>query len=483
MASDRKKAGEKVALAQDHQLKTLRRHMGKLEEHTSDLQSETADHADALSDLDARMSALLSDAGLARPSDNELEEVEIADPLQLSEFEATAIRQRLPDLSLGIEVPDVEADWHSYLHEVDQYVEKNDIDLTRDPLEQLIPPHRAAEIYREFQGDFGPTPWDRWDYGIVAVAVIAGTLLDYFIVATPLGNSFKRQDQRASPLTGWLKEKSESPLIKRLENWAKAKQKGRVPYDVRLGRGYRDVNKALHAFTHRQSSLGHDPILGLLYGTIDILCNTCTFVDDQGRFRVYEKVLKDTSTADPMLTIPDAIVKVILHYLSDAFTKKGLPAPFMAQIQRIQADSGLALETADTVSINELTRHMYSNGYDLRHFLTMAIVPAFAELIIRTYHAVRGSSEEVDLGKEGIRARLKLSKMLLVTHALLSSTNILKTALYRWDPTALNLAEFVALAKQMLSLWKLSHERNDLIAKELEDRYKELLRESETTLY
>ena len=479
MAPDRKKTGEKVALAQDHQLKALQRHMGKLETHTSDLQSETADHADALSDLETRTSALLSDAGLARPSNNELEEIEIADQLQLAEFEATAIGQRLPDLSVGIEVPDVEAGWDSYLHEVDQYIEKNDIDLTRDPLEQLIPPHRAAEIYREFQEDFGPSPWDRWDYGIVAVAVIAGALLDYFIVATPLSKKFKGKPQRASPLTDWMREKSDSPFIKKVENWAKAKQKGRVPYDVTLGPRYRDVNKALHAFTHRQSSLGHDPIFGLLYGTIDILCNTCTFVDDQARLRVYEKILKDTSTADPMLSIPDAIVKVILHYLSDAFTEKGLPAPFMAQIQRIQADSGFTLKSGgDAVSINKLTGHMYRNGYDLRHFFAMAIVPAFAELIIRTYHAVRVSGEDVDLGIEGIRGRLKLSKMLLVTHALLSGTNILKTALYRWDPTALNLAQFVALAKQMLILWKLSHERDDLLAKELEDRYKELLRVS-----
>ena len=465
MAPDRNKTGEKVALAQDHQLKTLQRHMGKLEEHTSDLQSETADHDDALSDLDARMSALLSDPGLARPSNNELEEVEIADQLQLSEFEATAIRQRLPDLSLGIEVPDGEAGWDSYLREVDQYIKENDIDLTRDPLEQLIPPHRAAKIYREFQKDFGPSPWDRWDYGIVAATVIAGILLDYFIVATPLGKDFKGQAQRASPLTTWMREKSKSPLIQKIAKWAEVNAK--VPYDA-----VDPSSKSLHPIVHRLSSLGHDPIFGLLYGTIDILRNTCTFVDDQGRLQVNG----NTDTAVSVLEIPDAIVKVILHYLSDSFTSTGLPAPFLAQIQRIQADSGFTLERGgNTVSVNDLTRHMYRNGYDVRHFLTMAIVPAFAELVIRTYHAVRVGNEDVDVGKEGIRGRLKLAKMLLVTHALLSSTNILKTALYRWDPTALNLAQFLALAKQMLSLLKLSHERNNLTAKELEDGYKELL--------
>lgn len=201
ISRDRKVTGEKAALVQDHQLKTLQRHMGKLDEHASDLKSETADHTDALSDIDVRMSALLSDAGLVQPINNELEQVEIAGELQLSAPEETAICQGLPDLSLGIVLPDVDAGWDSYLHEVDQYVAKYTIDITRDPIEQLLPPHRAAEIYRNFQNDVGPSPWDRWDYGIVASTVIAGMFLDYFIVSTPLGKTFMGRPQRSSPLT------------------------------------------------------------------------------------------------------------------------------------------------------------------------------------------------------------------------------------------------------------------------------------------
>lgn len=475
MAADRKRSSDKVALVQSHQLTTLQRHMSKLEEHTSDLQSETAHQSEALLDLDAKMSALLSASDLPRPSNNELEEVRIAEELQVSELEAVAIRQQLPDLSLGLALPDVEAEWDSYLREVEQYIQINDIDLTRDPLEQLIQPHRAGEIFRKFHQDFGPSPWDRWDYGVIAAAVIAGTLLDYFIVATPLGRTFKGKTQRASPLTAWMREKSKLPLIQKLEKWAKATGKADVSYDLRMGRGNTaELPNVLSARNHRLSSLGHDPIFGLLYGTIDILRNTCTFVDDQGKLRA----IGNTDTAVAPFEIPAAIVKVILHYLSDAFTPAGLPAPFLAQFQRIQAKSGFTLKKhGNAVSVSDLTRHMYRNGYDVRHFLTMATVPAFAELVIRTYHGVRVYNEDMAEGKESIRGRLKLSKMLLVTHGLLSSTNILKTALYRWDPTALNLNQFLVLAKNMLSLLRLSQERNSLIAKELEDGYKGLLRE------
>ena len=268
-----------------------------------------------------------------------------------------------------------------------------------------------------------------------------------------------------------MHEKSKSPLIRKFTRWAEANAK--VPYDV-----VNPSNKVLHPNVHRQSTRGHDPIFGLIYGTIDILRNTCTFVDDRGKEQVVENVAKNAIQTDSMFKIPEAITRVILHYMSDVFTERGLPAPFMAQIQQIQMDSGFTLEKGGaTVSVSHLTRHMYQNGYDFRHFLTMAIVPGFAELLIRTYHAVRVDYEEdANVGKEGIRGELKLSKMLLLTHALLSSTNILKTALYRWDPTALNLAQFVALARQMFLLLKLSHDRNSLVAKELEDGYKKLLR-------
>ena len=45
---------------------------------------------------------------------------------------------------------------------------------TRDPLAQLLPPHRAADIRRRFDTEFRPAPWDRWDYGAVALAVLVG---------------------------------------------------------------------------------------------------------------------------------------------------------------------------------------------------------------------------------------------------------------------------------------------------------------------
>ncbi len=65
--------------------------------------------------------------------------------------------------------------------------------------------------------------------------------------------------------------------------------------------------------------------------------------------------------------------------------------------------------------------------------------------------------------------------MAALTHGLLASANILKTALYGWNPMAINLAQFQTLAKRMLALAKLSAERDRLVQQKLDDGWKALL--------
>ena len=77
----------------------------------------------------------------------------------------------------------------------------------------------------------------------------------------------------------------------------------------------------------------------------------------------------------------------------------------------------------------------------------------------------------------------KALRLGLLTHGLLAPSNILKTALYGWNPTALNVAQFAALAKQMLSLMKLSAERNNLIQDQLATGWESLLSESTGSLH
>lgn len=480
---------ESAALAQRHQLGREQEALDRLDERVDDLTEESEEHGAALSELhdeakELRRQLTHSDPTWQRQTrQDEQATRSVQQRIEPTEAELdAAVARRWPDLSLGIDVPAVSGDWKSYAREVEKYVEEHGVDIDADPLVQLLSADRAAAICRRFDRDVGPSPWDRWDVAAVGLTVVVGSLLDYFLVATP-GAAFKGVAQRGSPVTAWMKEQSKklAPMSgagdmqrNTLQGWiaaltTKAEQWAKVPYDV--------VSPKLDLTpnTHRLAAIGHDPVLGLVFGAKDIICGTCTFIDSNGAWRVIP------GPAYAERGVFEALATVVVHGLSDVFTPQGLPPPGLALLQKLKVNSGFTLqEGGDPVSVPNLVRHMYSNGYDLRHFATMAIVPGFAELAIRTYHYVRTAGQDEELGRNRIRGRLKLSQMLALTHGLLASGNIVKMALYGWSPTALNYAQFLALGKQMISLVKLSSERNALIQEDLAKGWEALLAEGES---
>ena len=94
---------------------------------------------------------------------------------------------------------------------------------------------------------------------------------------------------------------------------------------------------------------------------------------------------------------------------------------------------------------------------------------------LHAYHGARDFTASPEPGEPGIPDKLKREQMLALSHGLLASANILKTALYGWNPMAINLAQFQTLAKRMLSLWKLASERDRLVRQGLDDGWEALL--------
>lgn len=498
MTKRAQREAESAALAQRRQLGQVQRALDRPGKRVDDLKDENTKHDDTLrkkldetSELRSQLTEMEADWRRRSPADGQIRQ-DFRRRVEPSEAKIdAAVVRRWPDLSLGLDIPDASGDWRSYSREVEKYVKEgalsgtwlggteHGIDIDSDPLGQLLSADRAAAICRRFDLDFGPSPWDRWDVAAVGMTVVAGSLLDYFLVATP-GAAFKGVAQRGSPVTAWMKEQSKklaplsgaddmqrntlqgsiAALTTKAEQWAK------VPYDV--------VSPKLDLTpnTHRLAAIGHDPILGLVFGVKDIIRRTYTFIDSNGAWRV----IPGPDYAER--GVFESLATVVVHGLSDVFTPQGLPPPGLALLQKLKVNSGFTLrEGGDPVSVPNLVRHMYGNGYDLRHFAAMAIVPGFAELAIRTYHYVRTAGQDEELGRNRIRGRLKLSQMLALTHGLLASGNLVKTALCSWDPTALNYPQFLALGKQMISLVKLSSERNALIQKQLAEGWEELLAE------
>ena len=495
MNESTRKQAERAALVQRFQLDALHRALQSLDDKLSALESASARQSDELLRLAEQIARLRAEADLTRASslpDPDIQERtgtlprpgtqprpdhNAPEPHRPSPH-ARAVHQRPTDPPAILPPPDLGKNWEAYTRNVERYIADHGIQVAPDPLAQLLPPDRAAEIRRRFDADFGPAPWDRWDYSVVALAVIVGALTDYLLVATP-GGSFKGKPQRESPLTAWMKEQSKklapmtgagdiernalqqwvAKLTTAAEGWAK------VPYDVvspKLG---------LTPNVHRLASLGHDPLLGLVFGVGDILSGTCTFIDKSGTWRIIDNP-RFEGTGNPL----EALVKVVVHGFSDVFTGQGLPAPLMGPLQLVNAKSGFTLkEGGDPVAVRDVARYMYANGYDLRHFMTTKISPAIAEVILSAYHGVRDFSTGAEPGEPGLPDKLKREQMLVLTHGLLASANILKTALYGWNPMAINLAQFQTLARRMLSLVKLAAERDRLVQQGLEEGWESLL--------
>ena len=480
---------ERAALVQRLQLDALHRALHALDGHLTALESESARQSAELARLAEQISQLRAGSDVARasslpcPGGPERTDGKTPQSGRPSRPDLRAAPERPTHPPATLPAPDLGQNWDAYARNLERYIADHGIEVVPNPLEQLLPPARAAEIRRRFTADFGPAPWDRWDYGVVALAVIVGALTDYLLVATP-GGTFKGKPQRGSPLTAWMKEQSKklapmkgsdsidrnafqqwiAELTTAAEKWAK------VPYDIvspKLG---------LTPGVHRLASLGHSPLLGLIIGTSDIISGTCTFIDKSGRWQVIDNP-RYGGTRNPL----EALVKVIVHGFSDVFTAQGLPPPFMAAFQLVSAKSGFTLkEGGDPVAVRDVVRYMYANGYDLRHFMTTKISPAIAEVILETYHGVRACTADPEPGEPGLPDKLKREQMRVLTHALLGSANILKTALYGWNPMAINLAQYQTLAKRMLSLVKLAAERDHAIQDALDDGWEALLTEATT---
>ncbi len=482
---------ERVVLSQDYQIQQLSSGLDSLERQRRSVSSANADQSASLTDLDTAMEQLYTLAGLARPGEAELADSDILKSLQLTSAERQLVDAGLPNLSLTLEIPHAEGDWDAYLADIDRHLGKHALALEGDPFEQLVRPQQMAAVYRRFDEDFGAQPWDRWDYGAVGLTVLVGALLDYFLVAIPQTMKtmnqdtvlFKGEAYRGSPVTAWMRQQSEnissgegSAFQRWLGDQAKAAERyAKVSYDISNNRQINGEIAGLRPAMHRLMNPGHDPVLGVVFGVIDILRGNCTLIDRFGAWNVITPEIRTgdvTGVSNPV----EALMMVFAHLFSDVFTSTGLPAPFMTAMQSFNVNTGISVEAHGApLQMPDLIRHMYGQGYDLQHFMTMSIVPMTAEAMIRTYHWARTYDPETPHGVAGIRDKMKLGKMITATHALLSASNIIKMGLYGWNPSAFNWAQILMLSKQLFTLLMAAHERDQLVEQQLVEGWEQVL--------
>ena len=252
------------------------------------------------------------------------------------------------------------------------------------PTDWAITDNRINDQIEDFNCKYA---LDKWDYAIAGGCGLFAAMLDLLCVSAP-----------AKPTADW------STKVDGVFNRRAQQAFNRLlPPDVSemLGRlntiGSADVSttgqlrgappRTLSPANHRLRSLSHDPVLGFLFGVLDMLRGTCTVVSPSG-LRIYP-----TSREPITAGLFPQLGRMFGHLLSDVNAPSnkgnrgmGLPAPFMGLLRMI---GNLPVGESD---IGKHIDYMYVKGYDFRQFVVTSVPLLIMEAMMRVFYGAKQST-------------------------------------------------------------------------------------------
>lgn len=246
------------------------------------------------------------------------------------------------------------------------------------------------------------------------------------------------------------------------------------PYDIT--KGSPSINRNMEGGYHRIHTLGHDPILGWIFGTANILTDTITFEDFKSNRVIRNPKMMITPESVPLaklfgesfemckadsLNLPAAIFSEGCHLKSDEFTKLGLPVPI--------------LEAINTDFASKLYKSNYDAlcfSRDLKIVGASAGISIFIDMIIGLVHGLF-NKEKINKDLYEVRTR----KILLISNSIASTSNIIQTFITD-NPKNLDIGGLlVSLSHLFMDLRFISRIKEEFIKQELnKDLIKELER-------
>lgn len=336
--------------------------------------------------------------------------------------------------------------WNEILEEADKFVvgecEIESI-FTEEELQQ------NKEAIRLMNEEFNQIHHlDKVDVAIGALAGMVGAAVDILMVGIPEKTP---EGLKAGPLSNYIRDYFDRKFPEEeMQKLANSKE-SKVPFDAQDNRHTTIRVEGLSAYYHRLLQLGHDPVLGFVFGVADILTGRMTTIDKTGK--VVSQVMENY--ADRKETeIFMALAKQIAHFKSDVTTSMGLPAPFMSMFNLLQF--GNIGEYDQTIA--EIVQGMYYEGYDFIHFCSMSVPAMLVEVIVRIGYAFKRINEGHTI-KDSIPVALnrekhpKLATMLFLGHSAATAVNAGKVA-FTENPMAINYAQWIAFTKYSYSQLK-----------------------------
>lgn len=290
-----------------------------------------------------------------------------------------------------------------------------------------------SSYYQEFSNQYR---LDKYDYVISGIIGSLAALMDYFLVTTVSGKEVTSGKLKSCTENFWNTILSEDK-IKFLE------EKYKVTYDISLNTS--KISQEVLGLCpryHRFQSLGHDPIIGFVFGVSDLMKGQLTAIDANGRL-----IIQSVKEAETKGFI-ESIITVFGHFLSDVGTKSktgkilSVPAPFTPLLQLIQYGSIEYKGRSYTVA--DLSKKMYSDGYNFNHFIGMSLPVMLIEILTRLSFVLK---ENFFLKQDvQIKGNPKLNIMLCIANGILFAENVGKLAITK-NPFAINYVSWISMAK------------------------------------
>ncbi len=231
-----------------------------------------------------------------------------------------------------------------------------------------------------------------------------------------------------------------------------------VPYDA-IKTGPHISKTELAGTTHRYRTLGHDPVLGWIFGTANIMTSSLTKYNLEtyqvsngiiirhyplGVAGMLEKAITYTQR-DPIL-LAASVARQAIHFGSDMFTKQGLPVPFI-----MTANNDLAKDTLSKWHIDSWA------------ILRSAGLAGLINMLIFCIHQLFYNED-----KDGPHSmyEVRTRKILSYSNALAIGSNILVVALTR-DVSKLDIGGILVTLYRLVSDYKFIHEvKRDFLQQE-----------------
>lgn len=202
---------EKAIVVQKDQIDKVPNKLSELNkqlENVSDTEKENRNDLDA---IDKKMANMFKELGIDR---NQLNLEGVQSKVKLDKSELSDIENNLYKFK-PLETIEYN-DWQDYKEKINEYIDKYDIDLSIDPIAQMLTPQQYAQIEQKYKQQFEKYKWDKCDYIFVGSSGILAAITDYFFAAIPKTlTKGVYKNQKGSVITEWLHKIKLPPALHR----------------------------------------------------------------------------------------------------------------------------------------------------------------------------------------------------------------------------------------------------------------------------